>query len=57
MIHNIHPGMLLNGVVDAAVNGGVTNWKHFYLDSFAKNDKDREFSNQLRNLTKEQVHV
>lgn len=49
------PGMLLKGIVDAAVMGGISNWKHFYADEFATNDKDREFVKQLKEQTKSQV--
>ena len=48
-------GMLLNGVVDAAVQGGVSNWKHFYADDYGKTDKEKGFAKQLKALTKDQV--
>ncbi|XP_060585551.1 dedicator of cytokinesis protein 1-like isoform X2 [Ruditapes philippinarum] len=48
-------GMLLKGIVDAAVMGGISNWKHFYSDDFADNDKDREFVKQLKEHTKTQA--
>ena len=49
--------MLLKGIVDAAVMGGISNWKHFYADDFADNDKDREFVKQLKEHTKTQVII
>ncbi|XP_053406382.1 dedicator of cytokinesis protein 1-like [Mercenaria mercenaria] len=48
-------GMLLKGIVDAAVMGGISNWKHFYNDDFAENDKDRDFVKQLKEHTKTQA--
>ena len=48
-------GMLLNGVVDAAVQGGVSNWKHFYADDYGSTDKEKGFARQLKDLTKDQV--
>ncbi|WAR21521.1 DOCK2-like protein [Mya arenaria] len=48
-------GMLLKGIVDAAVNGGISNWKHFYADDFAKNERDTEFNIQLKEATKHQA--
>lgn len=47
--------MLLKGIVDAAVNGGISNWKHFYVEDFAKNERDAEFVKQLKEVTKQQV--
>jgi len=45
----------LKGIVDAAVNGGISNWKHFYCDDFAKNERDADFAKQLKEVTKLQV--
>ena len=45
----------MKGIVDAAVNGGISNWKHFYCDDFAKNERDADFAKQLKEVTKLQV--
>ncbi|XP_052251846.1 dedicator of cytokinesis protein 1-like isoform X3 [Dreissena polymorpha] len=50
-------GMLLKGIVDAAVNGGISNWKHFYADDFATNKKDEEFVVELKEATKNQASL
>ena len=47
--------MLLNGIVDAAVQGGISNWKHFYADDYGDTDKEKGFVRRLKDLTKEQV--
>lgn len=47
--------MLLKGIVDAAVNGGISNWKHFYADDFAQTERDKEHVIQLKEVTKFQV--
>ena len=48
-------GMLLNGVVDAAVQGGISNWKHFYADDYGNSEKEKGFAKRLKELTREQV--
>ena len=50
-------GMLLNGVVDAAVQGGISNWKHFYADDYGTSEKEKGFGRRLKDLTKEQVKI
>ncbi|XP_021375284.1 dedicator of cytokinesis protein 1-like isoform X4 [Mizuhopecten yessoensis] len=48
-------GMLLNGVVDASVNGGITNFKIFYSDDYGESEKDMNLVIKLKELTCNQM--
>lgn len=49
-------GMVLNGVVDAAVNGGIANYKPFYQSSYIeKHPSEEELVKQLRQITIRQL--
>ncbi|XP_041370196.1 dedicator of cytokinesis protein 1-like isoform X4 [Gigantopelta aegis] len=53
-------GMLLNGVVDPAVNGGISKYKVFYNDEYLLTngtDKDRDYVERLKQLTTEQISL
>ena len=57
---NINPlSMLLNGVIDAAVMGGVTNYeKIFFAESYLKENPSHATGvKQLRQLIEEQVRI
>ena len=57
---NINPlSMLLNGVIDAAVMGGVTNYeKIFFAESYLKENPSHAAGvKQLRQLIEEQVKI
>lgn len=47
-------GMVLNGVVDAAVNGGIANYKVFFSEDFVKDDNT---STQQKDLVKKLRHI
>ncbi|XP_040301497.1 dedicator of cytokinesis protein 3 [Herpailurus yagouaroundi] len=51
--------MCLNGVIDAAVNGGVARYQEAFFDKdyIAKHPGDAEKITQLKELMQEQVHV
>ncbi|XP_071089559.1 dedicator of cytokinesis protein 1-like isoform X4 [Haliotis cracherodii] len=51
-------GMLLNGVVDPAVNGGISKYKVFYNEEYvlqSGGEKDRVLVEKLRELTVQQI--
>jgi len=51
-------GMVLHGVVDAAVNGGIANYKIFYTDEYHKSrlyETERDQIGRLRTGTKHQL--
>jgi dedicator of cytokinesis protein 1 len=51
-------GMILNGVVDAAVNGGIANYKLFYTEDYLRmHAQDREFIQKLRQATTTQMMI
>ena len=55
----IHPlSMLLNGVIDAAVNGGIKNYYHIFFnpDYIKEHAEDESRVNNLRMLIVEQVN-
>ncbi|XP_012575756.1 PREDICTED: dedicator of cytokinesis protein 3 isoform X2 [Condylura cristata] len=51
--------MCLNGVIDAAVNGGIARYQEAFFDKdyIAKHPGDAEKITQLKELMQEQVHV
>ncbi|KAJ8345593.1 hypothetical protein SKAU_G00297860 [Synaphobranchus kaupii] len=51
--------MCLNGVIDAAVNGGVARYQEAFFDKqyISSHPEDAEKITQLRQLMQEQVHV
>ncbi|XP_040214665.1 dedicator of cytokinesis protein 3 isoform X1 [Rana temporaria] len=62
--HNLHGNinllsMCLNGVIDAAVNGGITRYQEAFFDKeyIAQHPEDAEKISQLKELMQEQVHV
>uniref|UniRef100_A0AAZ3QZD8 Dedicator of cytokinesis 3 n=1 Tax=Oncorhynchus tshawytscha TaxID=74940 RepID=A0AAZ3QZD8_ONCTS len=57
---NINPlSMLLNGVIDAAVNGGIARYQEAFFDKEYINSQpeDTERIAQLNDLMQEQVHI
>uniref|UniRef100_A0A6Q2YGF5 Dedicator of cytokinesis 3 n=1 Tax=Esox lucius TaxID=8010 RepID=A0A6Q2YGF5_ESOLU len=57
---NINPlSMLLNGVIDAAVNGGIARYQEAFFDKDYINShpEDSERITQLKDLMQEQVHI
>uniref|UniRef100_A0A8C7S3Y7 Dedicator of cytokinesis 3 n=1 Tax=Oncorhynchus mykiss TaxID=8022 RepID=A0A8C7S3Y7_ONCMY len=57
---NINPlSMLLNGVIDAAVNGGIARYQEafFEKDYMNSHTEDTEKITQLKDLMQEQVHI
>ncbi|KAK3597762.1 hypothetical protein CHS0354_006119 [Potamilus streckersoni] len=50
-------GRLLSGIVDAAVQGGVKNWKSFFSEDYGQSDRDEELVFKLKDLTREQAHL
>ncbi|XP_048841108.1 dedicator of cytokinesis protein 4-like isoform X1 [Brienomyrus brachyistius] len=59
-MHNINPlTMCLNGVIDAAVNGGLTRYQEafFVKDYVASHPEDCEKIGRLRELMLEQAHI
>ncbi|KAL3864490.1 hypothetical protein ACJMK2_006169 [Sinanodonta woodiana] len=50
-------GRLLSGIVDAAVQGGVKNWKPFFSDDYGQSERDIELVVKLKDLTREQAHL
>ncbi|XP_077322954.1 dedicator of cytokinesis protein 3-like [Lithobates pipiens] len=62
--HNLHGNinllsMCLNGVIDAAVNGGITRYQEAFFDKeyIAQHPEDADKISQLKELMQEQVHV
>ncbi|XP_031756991.1 dedicator of cytokinesis protein 3 isoform X3 [Xenopus tropicalis] len=62
--HNLHGNinllsMCLNGVIDAAVNGGITRYQEAFFDKeyITQHPEDAEKISQLKELMQEQVHV
>ncbi|XP_073447730.1 dedicator of cytokinesis protein 3 isoform X6 [Aquarana catesbeiana] len=62
--HNLHGNinllsMCLNGVIDAAVNGGITRYQEAFFDKeyMAQHPEDADKISQLKELMQEQVHV
>ncbi|XP_077948725.1 dedicator of cytokinesis protein 3 isoform X5 [Gasterosteus aculeatus] len=51
--------MTLNGVIDAAVNGGIARYQEAFFDKeyIASHPEDTEKITQLKDLMQEQVHV
>uniref|UniRef100_A0A8C5PP34 Dedicator of cytokinesis 3 n=1 Tax=Leptobrachium leishanense TaxID=445787 RepID=A0A8C5PP34_9ANUR len=51
--------MCLNGVIDAAVNGGITRYQEAFFDKeyITQHPEDAEKISQLKELMQEQVHV
>ena len=51
--------MVLNGVIDAAVNGGTANYrKVFFAASYLEaNPEHDELVNKLKKLLEDQVHI
>ncbi|XP_036373486.1 dedicator of cytokinesis protein 4-like isoform X3 [Megalops cyprinoides] len=59
-MHNINPlTMCLNGVIDAAVNGGLTRYQEafFVKDYIVNHPEDGEKIGRLRELMFEQAHI
>uniref|UniRef100_A0A674AW66 Dedicator of cytokinesis 3 n=1 Tax=Salmo trutta TaxID=8032 RepID=A0A674AW66_SALTR len=57
---NINPlSMLLNGVIDAAVNGGIARYQEAFFEKDYMNShaEDTEKITQLKDLMQEQVHI
>ncbi|KAM6977028.1 dedicator of cytokinesis protein 3-like isoform 1-T1 [Aplochiton taeniatus] len=57
---NINPlSMCLNGVIDAAVNGGIARYQEAFFDKDYVNShpEDTERITQLKDLMQEQVHI
>ncbi|KAK7884171.1 hypothetical protein WMY93_027294 [Mugilogobius chulae] len=57
---NINPlSMLLNGVIDAAVNGGIARYQEAFFDKdyISCHPEDTERVTQLKDLMQEQVHI
>ncbi|XP_062566377.1 dedicator of cytokinesis protein 1-like isoform X2 [Saccostrea cucullata] len=48
-------GMLLNGVVDASVNGGISNYKVFYSEGYGEAEVQAHLVCKLKEVTKNQV--
>nr|XP_022344054.1 dedicator of cytokinesis protein 1-like isoform X2 [Crassostrea virginica] len=48
-------GMLLNGVVDASVNGGISNYKVFYTEGYGESEIQLHLVHKLKDVTKNQV--
>eukprot|EP00105_Crassostrea_gigas_P042991 XP_019927139.1 PREDICTED: dedicator of cytokinesis protein 1 isoform X1 [Crassostrea gigas] len=48
-------GMLLNGVVDASVNGGISNYKVFYSEGYGESEIQLHLVHKLKDITKNQV--
>ncbi|KAK3095553.1 hypothetical protein FSP39_016043 [Pinctada imbricata] len=48
-------GMMLNGVVDASVNGGISNYKVFYSEDYGESDKDMMLVIRLKDITRNQM--
>ncbi|XP_061903202.1 dedicator of cytokinesis protein 3-like isoform X3 [Entelurus aequoreus] len=51
--------MTLNGVIDAAVNGGIARYQEAFFDKdyISSHSEDSEKITQLKNLMQEQVHI
>ncbi|KAF7656728.1 hypothetical protein LDENG_00036720 [Lucifuga dentata] len=51
--------MTLNGVIDAAVNGGITRYQEAFFDKdyITSHPEDTEKITQLKDLMQEQVHI
>ncbi|XP_064631450.1 dedicator of cytokinesis protein 1-like isoform X3 [Lineus longissimus] len=53
-------GMLLNGIVDPAVNGGISKYKYFYSDEYYQANpgtQTKELIRKLREVTAKQVNL
>ncbi|XP_056005673.1 dedicator of cytokinesis protein 1-like isoform X3 [Ostrea edulis] len=48
-------GMLLNGVVDASVNGGISNYKVFYSEGYGETEIQLHLVPKLKEVTRKQV--
>ena len=47
--------MLLQGIIDASVNGGISNYKIFYNDDFGETSEDRKLVKKLKDSTRHQL--
>ncbi|XP_052098499.1 dedicator of cytokinesis protein 1-like isoform X2 [Mytilus californianus] len=47
--------MLLQGVIDASVNGGISNYKIFYNDDYGDSSEDRKLVRKLKDSTRHQL--
>ncbi|VDI17266.1 small subunit ribosomal protein S24 [Mytilus galloprovincialis] len=47
--------MLLQGVIDASVNGGISNYKIFYNDDYGDSIEDRKLVRKLKDSTRHQL--
>lgn len=47
--------MLLQGIIDASVNGGISNYKIFYSDDFGESSEERKLVRKLKDSTRHQL--